>query len=285
MIYNRDTKTYYQTDSNKFLKFLYNTFLGRIILKITILKPISLLGGLYMNSFFSKFKIKRFIRNNNIDMSDYPKIKYKSFNDFFIRRIDTDKRKIDKDNNSLIAPADSKLIVYPIDQNLILNIKNSKYMLKDILKDDKLALEYQNGYCLVFRLSVDDYHHYHFIDDGKVLSNKKIKGFFHTVNPIVYDKYKVFCENFREVTVLDTKNFGKIVQIEVGALMVGKIKNISNIKTFKKGAEKGYFCFGGSTIILLIKENTCVIDKDILTNSKQEIETKIKLGEKIGTKK
>lgn len=284
MIYNRQKNIYYKEPKNKSLNFLYCNFLGRIILKIAILKPISVLGEIYMNSFFSKYKIKGFIKKNNIDMSDYPKIKYKSFNDFFIRRIKNNARLIAKDKAVLISPADSKLTVYKINNDTILNIKNSKYSINEIIKNDALALEYQNGYALIFRLSPTDYHHYCFIDDGIVLNNKKIKGVFHTVNPIVYDKYKVFSQNSREITLLDTKKFNKVVYIEVGALMVGKIKNIPCIKKFKKGDEKGYFCFGGSTIVLLFKENMIKLDKDILSNSQKGIETEVKLGEKIGDK-
>lgn len=280
MIYNRSNKIYYEDKKSPFLKFLYKTIPGRIILKITIQRPVSKIGGLYMNSFLSRFMIKSFIRKNNIDMSDYPKEKYKSFNQFFIRKIKDGKRPIDCNKNHLIAPADSKLTAYKIDNDTHINVKNSIYTISELLKDDKLALEYKNGYCLVFRLCVDDYHHYHFIDDGKVIGTKKIKGVLHTVSPII-DKERIYSENSREYAILDTTNFGKIIEIEVGALMVGKIKN-KDVKEFKRGDEKGYFCFGGSTIILLLKENIIELDKDILENSLKNIETKVKLGEKVG---
>lgn len=284
MIYNREKDLYYSEKNRLALKFFYKTIPGRILLKLAITKPVSKIGGLYMDSPLSKFSIKRFIRKNNIDMTDYKEVKYKSFNQFFIREIKATKRPITKDYKNLIAPADSRLTAYKIDDDTRLNVKNSVYTVEEILKDKKLAKEYKNGYCLVFRLAVDDYHHYHFIDDGKVLGNKKIKGVLHTVSPITHKKDKVFSENNREYSILETENFGQVVQVEVGALMVGKIKNKKKPE-FKRGEEKGYFCFGGSTIIMLFKENTIKLDEDILSNSEKHIETKIKLGEKVGRKK
>lgn len=284
MIYNREKDIYYSEKKGLALKFFYKTIPGRILLKIAITKPVSQIGGLYMDSPLSKFSIKRFIRKNNIDMNDYPEEKYKSFNHFFTRKIKVTKRPITKDFKNLIAPADSRLTAYKIGEDTRLNVKNSIYTVEEILKDKKLAAEYKNGYCLVYRLAVDDYHHYHFIDDGKVVGGKKIKGVLHTVSPITNKKDKVFSENHREYSILETKNFGKVIQVEVGALMVGKIKNKKK-KEFKRGEEKGYFCFGGSTIIMLFKENTIKLDEDILTNSKKHIETKIKLGEKVGRRK
>lgn len=284
MVYNREEEVYYTDKPNKSLFFLYRTIPGRVILKVAISKPVSKLGGLYMNSPFSKYKIKRFIKKNKINMDDYPKIKYKSFNQFFVREIMAGKRPMKGKVSDLLSPADAKLTVYPINDETVLNVKNSKYTISEIIKDKKIANEFKNGLCLVFRLSVDDYHHYHFIDDGFVISTKKIKGVLHTVNPITYKSHKVFSENSRECSILETKHFGTIIQVEVGALMVGKIKNIPNIKTFKRGDEKGYFCFGGSTVIMLFKENTIKLDDDIVKNSKENIETKVKLGEHIGSK-
>ena len=123
-------------------------------------------------------------------------------------------------------------------------------------------------------------HRYYFIDDGYVLKKYKIDGCFHSVNPIVYDKYEVFKENARECTLLKTNNFEKLLYVEVGALLVGKINNY-NIKKFNKGDEKGYFMFGGSTVIILVKKDIIKVDSKILKNSKLGYESCVKFGEKI----
>lgn len=283
MFYNRNTKEYNEVITSKYLKFLYNTFLGRIILKIFTSKFSNNVIGLYMSSPLSKRKIKKFIKVNHIDMSEYVESNYNSFDDFFVREIKEGKRFFNPDENILLAPCDSKLLVYKIDENSCFNIKNSKYTIKELLQDNELADQYMNGYCLVFRLSVDDYHHYSFIDNGNLVKQKKIKGIFHTVQPISFKKYKVFHENYREYSLLNTEHFGKIVQMEVGALGVGKVCN-RKVSSFKRGEEKGYFRFGGSTVIVLIQDNKVVIDKDIIDNSLKDIETRVKLYESIGRK-
>ena len=282
-IYDRSINKLYEENIPKSLSFFYNNFIGRIILKILITKPISRLAGIYMDSKLSKLKIRKFIKKNNIDMSEYQKENYMSFNDFFIRTIKVSKRKKDKNKFNFISPADSRLSVYKIDKNTKFKIKNSIYTVSELIKDKELAKEYKNGYCLVFRLSVDDYHHYSFTDDGILISQKEINGVLHTVNPIASKKYKVYSENNRVVSVLSTRNFGKIVYVEVGALMVGKIKN-KIVNKFKKCDEKGYFCFGGSTVVILVKQNIIELDEDILKYSKKDIEVKVKMYEKIGKK-
>lgn len=106
----------------------------------------------------------------------------------------------------------------------------------------------------------------------------------HTVNTISQDKYKIYAQNSREYTILNTENFGQVVQVEVGALLVGRIKNYNENNKFCKGEEKGLFEFGGSTIILLFENGKVKIDEDIVENSIKDIETKVKLGERIGEK-
>lgn len=74
--------------------------------------------------------------------------------------------------------------------------------------------------------------------------------------------------------------------MEVGATCVGSIIQTYNPNTkISKGSEKGYFKFGGSTVILFFKENTIKIDDDILTQTKLGYETSVIMGETIGTKK
>ena len=135
---------------------------------------------------------------------------------------------------------------------------------------------------MIFRLCVDDYHRYSYFDSGKQEGNHHINGVLHTVRPIALSEEKVFSQNDREWTILHTDNFGDVTQIEVGAMMVGKIVNHRCCNSFIRGEEKGYFKFGGSTIVLLI--NNIKIDDDILENSSSGIETIVKLGEKIGEK-
>ncbi|MGA0448006.1 MAG: phosphatidylserine decarboxylase [Candidatus Phytoplasma pyri] len=286
-IINRKGKIIKKEVSSKSQKFLYSNleknFIKRFFLKILISKIISFIFGLYAKTPFSKIHIKKIIKKNKINLNLFEKQKFFSYNDFFIRKY----KKIifEKNNKIFISPCESNLSFYKIKKNDVYNIKNSVYSLNNLLKNKKLAKEYKNDYCLIFRLEPNDYHRYIFIDDG-IFKNKavKIKGKFHTVNPIAFKKFNVFCENYREYNVLFTKNFGKIIQIEVGGLFVGKIFN-HKCQAFKKGQEKGFFAFGGSTIILLVKKNMVEFDDIFFKNTLNQCETKINIGDVIGRKR
>ncbi|MGM9971696.1 MAG: phosphatidylserine decarboxylase [Anaeroplasmataceae bacterium] len=279
-IVNRNNKEVRNCDLAKSQSFLYNTTLGRIILKFLVRPFVSKLGGLYMNSKMSKGRIDKFVKENNINLNDYDMTNINCYNDFFTRKLIPGKREINFNENVLISPCDSKLSVYKIDNNSIFNIKDSFYRVSDLVNNEELAKEYIGGYCLIFRLTVDDYHRYCYVDSGTKSKNYPIKGIFHTVNPIALDHYNIYKRNHREYTILNTNNFGKVVQIEVGALMVGKIKNHHEEYTFTKGEEKGMFLFGGSTIVLLVDKNI-KIDDDIIANSLNGDETVVKYGEGI----
>lgn len=284
-IYKRNNeKLEYDQSQDQFLKHLYGSLSGRLLLKFLTKPSITKMGGLFMNSVLSKGQIHSFVKKNNIDLSLYEDRDYHSYNDFFTRRLKEGVRSIDHDPRALIAPCDSKLTVYPISESLHLQIKNSIYSLDDLLMSPGLADAYQGGLCLVFRLTVDDYHHYHYIDDGFSDKEHFIKGIFHTVNPIASEYYPIYKTNSRAYTVLHTQHFGDVLQMEVGAMMVGKITNLHK-KTFQRGEEKGYFEFGGSTVILLIKKDVVEIDEDILQHSKNEDEVRVLMGERIGTLK
>lgn len=281
MIYDRVTKSYINEKESNLLKFLYSNIFGRLIIKLLTYKFFTKLGELYMNSRLSKLKIKRFIKKNNIDMNEYKETEYKNFDEFFIRDIELKNRPLLLEENLLVSPCDSKLSIYKIDSSTNISIKNSFYTISELLQDDSLAQKYKDGYCLVFRLCVDDYHHYYYIDDGKIISRKKINGRFNTVRPIALKHAKVFSENTREYCVIDSKNFGNIIQMEVGALMVGKICNLPK-DSFSRGDEKGYFRFGGSTVVLLFEHDKIVFDDDILDKVDKDIEIKVKLFDVIG---
>ena len=237
-----------------------------------------------MNSRFSKRKIQPFITQNQINMSQYEKQDYCCYNDFFTRKIKKDKRPIHMQDDVLIAPADSKLSYYRITQDTHLKIKDSIYALSDLLQNETLAQTYDGGVCLIFRLTVDDYHRYCFIDDGTKEKDVYIQGVFHTVNPIANDYYPIYKQNSRSYSLLHTKHFDDVIYMEVGAMMVGKIVNHS-LMSFHRGDEKGYFEFGGSTIVVLLKKDIVEIDEDIIQNSLNHDETRVLMGERIGIRK
>lgn len=270
---------------DRVLVFLYKSKLGRILLKPLIMPWLSKLGSIVLNSSCSKVLIAPFVKACKINLEDYEEREFTSYNDFFTRKIKEGKRIIDDATNHLIAPCDGKLTVYHIDKNSRFKIKNSTYSIKSLLRSKKLAHKYENGTLLLFRLTVDDYHRYCYIDSGKKTKNYRIKGVFHTVNPIANEEFPVYKENTREYTILDSDNFGKVLIMEVGALMVGKIVNYHEEACVKRGEEKGRFEFGGSTVIVCLEKGRALIDKDIMKNSKKGIETVVKMGEKIGRAK
>ncbi|SCG84330.1 phosphatidylserine decarboxylase [Proteiniborus sp. DW1] len=267
---------------NKIVKFLYKNKFGRVLLNQLIKPWVSNISGVILNSSFSRILIPLFIKIYKINIEEYEERVYTSYNDFFTRKIKEDQRKIAYLPNHLISPCDGKLSVYHITQNSHFIIKNTPYTLKSLLKNKELADDYEDGTLLLFRLTVDDYHRYCYIDNGEKSKNYRIKGVFHTVNPVANEVVPIYKENTREYTILHSENFGKILIVEVGAMLVGKIVNYHEEASVKRGEEKGRFEFGGSTIIVCFEKGRIVIDKDILCNSLNGIETLVKMGEKIG---
>lgn len=267
---------------DRMLHRLYGNVFGRAFLKVLTARWISRVAGAFLSTRLSKPLIAPFIRKNNINMSEYEDVPYGSYNEFFSRRIRPQARSIDRDPKHLISPCDSKLTALPITPDSRFTLKNTPYTLESMLRSKELAEEFQGGYGLIFRLTVDDYHRYCYVADGQKEENVRIPGKLHTVNPIANDHYPIYKENSREYSVIHTEVFGDMVMMEVGALLVGRIVNHHGKAHISRGQEKGYFQFGGSTVVLLLKKDTARLDPDILENSRQGIETVVKIGEKIG---
>ena len=133
---------------------------------------------------------------------------------------------------------------------------------------------------------MDDYHRYCYVADGEKSKNVVLPGVFHTVNPAANDALPIYKENAREYTLLKTEKFGTILMMEVGAMMVGKITNHKKGSgPVKKGEEKGYFEFGGSTVIMLLQHGKVRLDYDLIENSENDYETIVRMGERIGEQK
>ncbi|AFQ45400.1 phosphatidylserine decarboxylase [Desulfosporosinus meridiei] len=290
--YNRKNKSYEieQVAGEKVLNWTYSSPLGMSLLEAVIKKKMcSSLYGWYLDRRISKNKINPFIEKFNIDMSITEKNSqdYLSFNDFFYRKLKPTAREVDSDRNSLVSLGDGKLFAYEnIDLERLVQVKGLTYSLKELIKNPQVAEKYQKGTCLILRLCPTDYHRYHFIDSGTCEDTKKINGAYYSVNPVALRKVKkLFCENKREWSTFHSDHFGDVLYVEVGATCVGSIiQTYIPHKPLKRGDEKGYFKFGGSTVILFFQPNKVKIDEDIVEQTKLGYESYVLLGERIGTK-
>lgn len=257
---------------------LYRSVPGRMLARVIAVPFVSRSVGHLMDSRFSALFIRNFIRKNNIDMSEVAEQKFGSFNAFFTRRLKDGARPL---QDGFVSPCDGLLSVYDITENSVVPIKGYEYGIKELLGDrvDGCPLydvsEFCGGTCLVFRLTPAHYHRYIRPCDGRVLGRGFIPGIFHTVRPLALQKVPVFKTNTRAFDCVESA-FGRFIQMEVGATMVGRIVN-NDAEEFKKGDEKGRFEFGGSTIILILPKDTIRLNPEFI----RDTEVPVKLGWKL----
>lgn len=264
------------------IAFLYDRPLGRGLLRVLIRPWVSRAAGWLLNRRISRGMIAPFVRKNHIDLTEYEGAPYRSYNAFFCRRIKPGRRPIDPDPDHLIAPCDAKLSAYPIAPDAHFQIKGVDYTMESLLRDASTAEKYRGGMLLLFRLTVDDYHHYCYPADGRVGTPVRIPGVYHTVNPHAAGRRAIYRENTRDYTVLSTERFGDVLMMEVGAMMVGRIVNLPGCTNAVRGAEKGWFEFGGSTVLLCLEPGVLTPDDDLLRNTADGFETVVRMGERVG---
>jgi phosphatidylserine decarboxylase len=271
----------------KWLVWLYYNPVGEATLwALAKRKLVSAIYGNMMDRPSSAKKIHPFIEDFDIDLSIAQKQEFNTFNDFFTRKLKAEERPVDTSSVIVVSPADGKILAYADISNSWFIIKGYRFDVASFLDNPDLAHKYHDGSLLIIRLAPMDYHRFHFPVSGKISPNKKIDGDYYSVNPLALrKKAEIFCLNKREYSILSNPLFGDVIMSEVGATMVGSI-----IQTFKgsivnKGEEKGYFKFGGSTVVLLFEKSKIRIDKDLLINTAKGYETTVKMGERIGEEK
>ena len=272
----------------KWLDWLYHNPVGEATLwTIAKRKIVTSLYGDEMEKPASADKIMPFVNEYKVDLSIAQQKEFKSFNDFFIRKLKPEARPIVADSLAIASPADGKILAYENVHNSDFYIKGFRFNVVSFLNNTELAKKYEDGSMIVFRLAPPDYHRYHFPVSGVTgSSNIKIEGDYYSVNPLALrKKAEIFWLNKREYGVIKTPVFGDVVMVEVGATMVGSMIQTYSGTTVKRGQEKGYFKFGGSTVVLLFEKDKIKIDSDLLTNTANGLETTIKMGEQIAVKK
>jgi len=268
------------------LKFLYDNPFGKTaILPLAKRKIVSSYVGKRMYRKSSTKKIKNFVSQMNIDMSESVKSisEFSSFNDFFYRKLKPSARPI---GEGFVSPGDGKLLAFESPSKVHnFFVKGRKFTLAEFLNSEVLAEKHKNDALIILRLAPNDYHRFHFPYAGKISNVTKVEGSYYSVSPyaLAGNFATVFCENKREHCTLTTADKGDVLLAPVGATMVGSILETFTPNTqIERGSEMGYFAFGGSTVVMLVDKSKVKIDSDLLENTKNKIETAVLMGEKIG---
>jgi len=273
--------------------FLYETFAGKSLRHLLCGKLFSKFYGKLQNLPSSKNKIKPFIRNFDIKIGDFlPEDgremidPYSTFNHFFIRRFKEGKRNFPVDENQMGAFAEARYLGFKrVTGRMTVPVKGFDLSVEEILANKIWNRTFAGGPLLLARLCPVDYHRFHFVDEGRVLAQYRIEGDLDSVNPLALSKKTdIFFTNERQITIVESKNFGKLAYVDVGAICVGKIIQTSNKENHQRGEEKGYFLFGGSTVIVIGEERRWYPSEDILTKTKEGIETYVRLGDVVAQK-
>lgn len=269
------------------LRFAYETLLGRSLWGILFNSSfLSDLMGKYYDSPASRKKIAALtsIPGCRSEEAEFPPEKYASFNDFFARKLKAGARPFDPSPETLVSPADGRLLVYSgLKTNDPIPVKGAQKTLNDLCCG-KLSAD-SSWAVAVVRLAPVDYHRFHFPCDSKQADLPlTVKGKYHSVNPVALARRPdLYVENTRQITGLTSGVFGTFYYLEVGAFGVGSIIQTSVPGEHRKNDEKGFFKFGGSTVILIFEDNKLRWDDDLLKNSAAGMETLIRCGERLGS--
>jgi phosphatidylserine decarboxylase len=268
----------------RWLVWLYHNPVGKATLWTLVKrKMVSTIYGNMMDRPSSVKKVQPFVDEFDIDMDIVLKEEFNSFNDFFTRKLKDNARPIDTNSAVAVSPADGKLLAYANIADSDFIIKGYGFNVESFLNCTELAKNYIHGSMVIVRLAPPDYHRFHFPVNGTVSPITRIDGSYYSVNPIALrEMSEILLLNKRVYVVISNPLFGNVIMAEVGATMVGSIVQTFTGNYVDKGEEKGYFKFGGSTVVLLFEADKIRIDDDLLINTKQGYETEVKVGDRIG---
>ncbi len=269
---------------NASLRFMYQTLLGRTLWGVLFNSAhLSNFLGSYYDSPKSKKAIAKLAATPgcNPEDAELPIEDYPTFNAFFTRTLKQGARISDNDKNKIATPADGRLFVYEnLNANSAIPVKGAQKTLSDLCCGE---LPFEKAAVAVVRLAPIDYHRFHFPCDCVQSAEPHIvSGKYHSVNPVALLKRPdIYVENTRQITELESDKYGKFFYIEVGAFGVGSIIQTSDIGSHPKNSEKGYFKFGGSTVILIFDNEKVKWSADLLKNTADGYETLVRQGETI----
>ena len=265
---------------DKALRFAYETLLGRTLWPVLFgSRLVSAVMGRRYDSPASRRDIAKLaaIPGCRAEEAEKPIGEYASFNDFFTRRLKPGSRPV---GDGFVSPADGRLRLYlGADADAPFPLKGATRTLRAVFDGDAPQGLYDVA---VVRLAPVDYHRFHFpcdcTSEGAV---RVVPGRYHSVNPIALVRAPdVYADNERQILKCRAA-FGDFWLVDVGAFGVGTIVQTYSGSVHAKGDEKGYFKFGGSTVILVARAGAIRFDDDLVRNSAAGLETRVLCGETI----
>lgn len=272
-----------------FLRWAYGNPFGRLTVAVAVKRLwFSKWYGWRMNHWESRKKVGPFIENYDVDVEEFAESvkSYRTFNEFFYRKLKPQARPIDSDEESAVFPADGRhLAIENIDTAGQFYIKGQSFNLAKFLGDAALAEEFRGGTVLISRLCPVDYHRYHFPVSGVASDVQILDGTLRSVSPLALRRQlSILWENRRARTVVESPQFGKVVVMEVGATCVGGMHSTFEPGAVEKGGDKGYFSFGGSCVTTVFPKGAIRLDDDLLEQAAEGREVYAKMGERCGVK-
>ncbi len=228
-----------------------------------------------------------FITKYEMDVDEFAKsaFDFKTFNEFFYRALKPTARPIAAGDRVAVLPADGRHLAFEnADATPGYYVKGQKFSVAELLGDAALPKKFADGSILISRLCPVDYHRFHFPVAGTPNESRLINGWLYSVSPVALRRnLRYLVENKREVTLVESVEFGTVAIIEVGATNVGSIRQ-SYVpgRAVAKGDEKGFFAFGGSCVITLFQRGRIRLDADLLASSADSIEVYAKMGDRLG---
>ncbi|MEI6818440.1 MAG: phosphatidylserine decarboxylase [Verrucomicrobiota bacterium] len=288
--FNRHTGTLEteQVYGEGFLRWSYGNPLGAISLNAFVKRPFfSKWYGCRMDEPKSASRVAPFIAQYGLDPADFADApsSYRSFNEFFYRKLKPEARPIDADASSVVFPADGRHLGFECASAIEgVFVKGQKFDLAALLGDRELAARYADGALVLSRLCPVDYHRFHFPAAGIPSKTRVIDGPLFSVNPIALRQRLAYLwTNKRTITELKTERFGTVLCLEIGATCVGTIRQtFTPGEPVAKGDEKGYFAFGGSSTLTLFEPGTVRLAADLLENSRRHVELYARIGSQMG---
>lgn len=205
---------------------------------------------------------------------------FKTFNEFFYRKLKPDARPCSAPENPhiIVSPADCRSVVFNrMEDAQRIWVKGREFSIERLLGKayPQDAKRYQHGALGIFRLAPQDYHRFHIPVDGIMGEPKLIDGEYYTVNPMaIRSALDVYGENIRVVVPIDSECHGRVMVVCVGAMMVGStVITRKSGERVRRAEELGYFKFGGSTLLVLFEPGVMKFDDDLVDNSNGALET------------